>query len=180
MKKVHITYFVHGTTTDNEAGLSSGWSDVGLSDLGKKQNLDLKELIKRSKFDIVFTSDLRRAKETANFVFNGTKIIEDKRLRELNYGVLQGAREEEIVYEKHISNRFPNGESLKDVEKRMKEFLDYLKNNYSGKHVAVVAHKAPQLALDVLLNGMTWNQAIENDWRHKKAWKPGWDYLLEC
>jgi len=34
---IKITYFVHGTTTDNEKEISSGWSDVELSELGIKQ-----------------------------------------------------------------------------------------------------------------------------------------------
>ncbi len=177
---VHITYFVHGTTIDNENGISSGWSDGDLSELGKRQSIELKELLRGKMFDIVFTSDLRRAANTANIVFgNSVRVIHEKRLREINYGVLNGAREEEVIYEEHISTKFPNGESLKDVEKRMKDFLDYLKNNYTGKNVAIVAHKAPQLALDVLLKRMTWNQALENDWRLKKEWKPGWNYILK-
>ena len=42
---IKIAYFVHGTTTDNEKHLSSGWYDVGLSELGRKQSLELKEQI---------------------------------------------------------------------------------------------------------------------------------------
>jgi len=53
-----------------------------------------------------------------------------------------------------------------------------LKNNYDGQSVAIVAHKAPQLALEVLLNGKTWEQAFADDWRKKKAWQPGWNYIL--
>jgi len=41
-----------------------------------------------------------------------------------------------------------------------------------------VAHQAPQLALDVLLKGRTWPQAIAEDWRNKKAWQTGWEYEL--
>ena len=58
---VKITYFVHGTTTDNEKEISSGWFDIGLSDLGVKQSIDLKDQIKDKKFDVVFCSDLKRA-----------------------------------------------------------------------------------------------------------------------
>ncbi len=36
---IKITYFVHGTTTDNEKEISSGWFDAELSELGEKQNL---------------------------------------------------------------------------------------------------------------------------------------------
>ena len=50
---VKITYFVHGTTMDNEKGISSGWADAGLSELGVRQSLELKEKIKDQKFYIL-------------------------------------------------------------------------------------------------------------------------------
>jgi alpha-ribazole phosphatase/probable phosphoglycerate mutase len=53
---VKITYFVHGTTTDNEKEISSGWFDVGLSNLGVKQSVELKDKIKDKHFDVVFCS----------------------------------------------------------------------------------------------------------------------------
>jgi broad specificity phosphatase PhoE len=62
---VNITYFVHGTTTDNEKHFSSGWKDVELSDLGVKQSIALKDQTKDKKFDIVFCSDLQRARKSA-------------------------------------------------------------------------------------------------------------------
>ena len=71
------------------------------------------------------------------------------------------------------------GESLVDVEKRIKSFLTFLKEKYNHKNIAIVAHKAPQLALDVLLKGKNWKEALHEDWRNKKAWKPGWEYVLE-
>jgi alpha-ribazole phosphatase/probable phosphoglycerate mutase len=61
----------------------------------------------------------------------------------------------------------------------MESFLDFLKRKYAGKRVAIVAHKAPQLALDVLLKYKTWERAFAEDWRKKKAWQPGWEYILE-
>ena len=78
-----------------------------------------------------------------------------------------------------MNNPFPNGESYKDVEKRIANFLEFLKQNYNGKHVAIVAHQAPQLALEVLIKGKTWEQAVDEDWRKKKAWQPGWEYVVE-
>jgi hypothetical protein len=41
-----------------------------------------------------------------------------------------------------------------------------------------VAHKAPQLVLDVLLKNKSWEQAFSEDWRKTKSWKPGWEYIL--
>ena len=85
---IKITYFVHGTTIDNEKGLSTGWADGELSELGIKQAKELKNQIKNIDFDLMFCSDLKRAVDSANFGFAGfCTIIEDRRLRECNYGL---------------------------------------------------------------------------------------------
>ena len=175
---VKITYFVHGTTTDNEQGKSTGWLPGELSTLGVEQSIDLKKKIKGQHFDAVFCSDLQRAIDSAKLSFDH-KIITDQRLRECNYGDLNGAEEEKVVYEEHIDIPFPQGESARDVERRMVEFLHYLYDNYNGKRIAIVAHKAPQLALEVLLRGKTWKLAIKEDWRHSKTWQPGWVYWVK-
>jgi len=179
---INITYFVHGTTTDNEKEISSGWSDVELSDLGRKQSKDLAEKVKDRVFDFVFCSDLKRAIESAEIVFSKRiEIIQDKRWRECNYGDFNGKSSPivEPMQEENITKKFPNGESYEDVKARIQDFLNFLKDNYEGKSVAILAHKAPQLALDVLLKGKTWEQAFAEDWRKKKAWQPGWEYILK-
>jgi alpha-ribazole phosphatase/probable phosphoglycerate mutase len=178
---VKITYFVHGTTTDNEKNISSGWRDVELSNLGVKQATEMREQIKRKEFDVVFCSDLKRAVKSAKLTWGNTvKIIQDKRLRECNYGDFNGKSSDivEPLQDKNIIRRFPNGESYEDVKKRMKEFLDFLKKNYDNKRIAIVGHKAPQLALEVLLKNKTWKQAFNEDWRKKGNWKPGWNYII--
>lgn len=178
---ITITYFVHGTTTDNERHISSGWYDVGLSESGKKQSVELREQTKNKRFDFVFCSDLKRAHESAKLTWGGDyPIIPDPRLRECNYGNYN-AKPSEIVepmQENMITERFPNGESYEDVKARVADFLEFLKKDYNGKSVAIVAHKAPQLALDVLLKGKTWEQAFAEDWRKTRSWQPGWEYKL--
>lgn len=179
---VKITYFVHGTTVDNENHKSSGWNDAKLSDLGIQQSKDLASLTKNLSFDAVFTSDLTRAIDSAKFTWGDTyPAFADKRLRECNYGNLNGQDSiiVEPLQEKSISTPMPNGESYEDVKVRISDFLDFIKKEYDGKHIAIVAHKAPQLALDVLLKGMTWDEAFANDWRKAQAWQPGWDYFVE-
>ncbi|MFA6462272.1 MAG: signal recognition particle-docking protein FtsY [Candidatus Woesearchaeota archaeon] len=179
--QVKITYFVHGTTTDNEKGVSSGWYDVELSELGVKQSVELWNKVKDKHFDIVFCSDLKRAVHSAELTFKGkVKIISDPKLRECNYGKYNANPSEivEPMQEKNITVPFPEGESYEDIKKRITEFLNYVYDNYRGKHVGIVAHKAPQLALDVLLNNKTWEQAFAEDWRKRKAWQPGWDYYI--
>jgi alpha-ribazole phosphatase/probable phosphoglycerate mutase len=176
-----ITYFVHGTTTDNEKGISSGWFDASLSEKGIEQSIALTDKLDGKKFDVVFCSDFTRATESARLTFEGVvPIIPDARLRECNYGDYN-AKPSVIVepmQEKMTTERFPNGESYGDVKTRVADFLEFLKKNYNGKSVAIVAHKAPQLAFDVLLKGKTWEQAFAEDWRKTHAWQPGWEYSI--
>lgn len=179
---VRITYFVHGTTTDNEKDLSSGQNDVALSELGIQQSKELTEKTKDLHFDVVFTSDLSRAVDSAKLTWGEHyPIIPDARLRECNYGDYNGKPSDEVepLQEQSITTPMPNGESYEMVRQRVAEFLEFLKANYDGKHVAIVAHKAPQLALDVLIKDMTWQEAFDNDWRKTKSWQPGWEYTLQ-
>ena len=180
---VKITYFVHGTTTDNERNISSGWADVELSSLGIQQSKELGPLTKHLNFDVVFTSDLKRAIESAKLSWGDKyEMIADPRLRECNYGELNAKPSDivEPIQEKSIKTPMPGrGESYEMVKERIADFLKDVKEKYDGKHIAIVGHKAPQLALDVLLKGDTWEEAFKNDWRKKKAWQPGWEYELK-
>ena len=175
---IEIIYFVHGTTYDNADGKCSGWKQVELTDLGKEQAQNLGKNTNYD-FEVFFTSDLIRAIDSANIAFPKCKKIIDKRLRECNYGELDGKDKELVIYEDHIDCPFPNGESLKDVEERMRSFIIFLKEKYDGKRVGIVAHRAPQLVLEVITKKISWEEAIDNDWRKSKAWQPGWKYIID-
>lgn len=173
---VRITYFVHGTTKDNDKHIGTGWLPGELSELGKQQGRTLGEQVKDSTFDAAFCSDLKRAVDSAQITFGARyEIKPDARLRECNYGDENGAPEC-ISKTGHIDVPYPNGECYRDVEKRVEDFLAEMKTKYHGKHIAIVAHQAPQLALEVLTKGKTWEQAFATDWRNAKSWQPGWEY----
>lgn len=178
---IKIMYFVHGTTTDNASKLCSGWKEAMLNDLGKEQaeNLGRVSRERDDKFDIMFTSDLKRAIDSSNIAFPGVEKIRDKRLRECNYGDLDGEHKSLVIYEEHIDDKFPNGESLKNVEMRMRDFVNYLKENYDGKTIGIVAHRAPQLALEVITKNISWEEANQNDWRKTGDWQAGWEYIIK-
>ena len=178
---IKIMYFVHGTTTDNASKLCSGWKEAMLNELGKEQaeNLGRVSRERGDKFDIMFTSDLQRAIDSSNIAFPNVEKIRDNRLRECNYGDLDGEHKSLVIYEEHVDEKFPNGESLKDVEKRMRDFVSYLKDNYDGKTIGIVAHRAPQLALEVITKDISWEEANQNDWRKTGDWQPGWEYEIK-
>ena len=148
--KTNLIYFVHGTTYDNANKKCSGWKQVELNDLG-------------------------RAIESTNIAFPNVPKIQDKRLRECNYGDLDGEDKNLIVYEKHVNEPFPNGESFKDVEKRIKSLIDDILKDYKGKTIGIVAHRAPQLAFEVITKNISWEEANKNDWRKTG----GWEYNID-
>jgi broad specificity phosphatase PhoE len=177
---VTITYFVHGTTPDNENGLATGWLPGELSPLGLEQAKVLAKQVADREFDIIICSDLYRAVQTAQLLFGDKHpIIQDDRLREANYGDWNGKPHHfKNNMEDFVHEPFPNGESYRDVEARMQSLCDELREKYPGKRVVLLAHQAPQLALDVIVKGKNWEQAIAEDWRRTKAYQPGWEYVL--
>lgn len=177
---VKIIYFVHGTTTDNENKIATGQNPGVLSKMGIRQATELRSKINLDEIDLVISSDLQRAIDSAKLVFkNDKQIIQDSRIRECNYGDLNGKETTKVIDKEHIKEAFPNGESMENVEKRVRDFCGFLLDNYNGKTIALVSHKAPQLALDVITKNITWEQAIEQDWRKTKDWKPGWRYEIK-
>src|SRR5437868_6164885 len=136
---VTLIYETHSTSLDNEKKISSGWYDVQLSELGKKQSVELGERYKNSPVDAVFCSDLGRSLQTAAIAFGGDPLFADPqiiyvdwRLRECNYGDFT-RRPSKLVEEeklKRIKKPFPNGESYEDCIQRMESFLSDIKAIY--------------------------------------------------
>ena len=175
---VKITYMVQGTTQDNVDHLLSGHNDIDLlNPLGTTQAKHLGEL-REDAFDIIFTSDLKRAIKTAKLAFpHRCEHVCDPHLRECDFGDMTQDPKPDIS--QYITEQYPNGESYLEVQHRIQKFLKFLKENYDGKHVGIVAHQAPQLAMEVLINDKSWEEAIKQDWRNTKSWQPGWEFVLE-
>lgn len=178
---VQLLYLVHGTTADNERGIATGWLPGELSATGVRQTLELGRQLAGTKLDAVYSSDLQRAVHSAELMFGGRlSVTTDERLRERHYGTLDGqsAARVKARMEEHVTRPFPGGESYLDVERRMRSLLRDLLERHNGQRIALIGHQAPQLALEVLLRGRTWPQAIAGDWRRSGAWEPGWSYEL--
>ena len=174
---ITIIFESHSTTEDNEAKLAAGWYDVALSNLGKMQAKQLGERYADQVFDAVFCSDLQRSYKTAQIAF-GDKfpIVQDKRLRECNYGDMnrRPKADVEAYRAQAITEPFPNGESYEDTSKRMKVFLQNLLENYDGKTVMIIGHRATQYGLEQWIKGLGLKEAVLAPWQ----WQPGWKYEL--
>jgi 2,3-bisphosphoglycerate-dependent phosphoglycerate mutase len=90
--QVAVVFETHSTTEGNDAGIATGWLPGKLSARGREQAAELGERRRKDGLDVVFTSDLGRAIETAEIAFAGSplRLVADEHLREGNYGELNG------------------------------------------------------------------------------------------
>ena len=176
---IELVYETHSTTTDNEAGIATGWNQGQLSETGRGQAEALGERRRDDGITAVFASDLRRAVETAEIAFagSGIPVHEDRRLRECNYGELNGAPVAEIDGERlrRIDEPFPGGESYRDVVVRTRSFLEDLPAELEGTRIVVIAHSANRWALQHLLEGTVLAELVAKPF----DWQEGWLYRLD-
>jgi alpha-ribazole phosphatase/probable phosphoglycerate mutase len=176
---VELLYETHATSTDNEAGIATGWLPGELSQAGRRQARELGERRRDEGLAVVFSSDLRRAVDTARLAFDGTDVphLQDRRLRECDYGKLNGAPVARVNAERRrrIDEPFPGGESYRQVVYRTAEFLADLVRDWDGRRVLVIAHSANLGALEVLLHGRHLTEFLDSPF----AWQPGWRYRVD-
>jgi broad specificity phosphatase PhoE len=175
---VEIVYETHSVTTDNEAGIATGWLPGSLSAVGRRYAAELGERRRDDGIAVVFSSDLARAVQTAEIAFAGTDvpIRLDKRLRECNYGDLNGMPVAQLAEERlrRIDTPFPGGQSYLDVVARTEDFLRDLGAGWDGQRVLLISHSANRWALQHLLEGTPLEQLVSAPF----DWQEGWTYRL--
>ena len=176
---VELIYETHSISTDNEAGIATGWLPGRLSPTGRRLARQLGERRRDEGVAAVYSSDLRRAVETAELAFAGSGIPrhQDARLRECDYGELNGAPVARVAAQRRhrIEEPFPGGESYRQVVDRTADFLVDLVRDWDGRRVVVIAHSANRWALEVLLGGRRLEELVAAPFQ----WQPGWLYRVE-
>lgn len=175
---VEIIYETHATTTDNEAGISTGWLPGHLSAQGRREARELGERRRSQDIAAVFTSDLHRSVETAQIAFPDGRppIHQDARLRECNYGELNGQPSELAAARRarHIDQPFPGGQSYRQVLAATDDLLQDLARHWDGRRILMIAHTANRWALDCLLAGTSLHNLLKAPF----TWQAGWSYTL--
>ncbi|MEO8539023.1 MAG: histidine phosphatase family protein [bacterium] len=175
---VSIVYETHSLTEDNEAALATGWLPGRLSVEGRRLAAELGARRRNDGLDAVFCSDLGRAAETARIAFEGSPIpvLHDWRLRECNYGDLNGCPVETLnrVRRDHVDMPFPNGQSYREVVELTRYFISDLMHAFDDKRVCVVGHSANKWAMDVLLLGKKLEDLVTAPF----DWQEGWEYVV--
>ena len=175
---VDVVFETHSTSEDNERGIASGWHDCPLSDIGRQQARELGERRGSDAIEVVFTSDLARATETARLAFGdtGTPILHDWRLRECDYGKRNGTPAEAVHRDRarFLDTPHPGGESWRQAVARVGGFLDDLPGRWDGTRVLVVGHVATHWGLEHFVGGVPLEDVVGSEF----VWRPGWEYRL--
>ncbi len=168
----------HGESLWNEEDRFTGWVDVPLTDVGRKQAEKAGESIKKEglQFQVAYTSVLNRAIETLEIVMKTIQqnipVIKDSALNERMYGDLQGLNKEDTAkkygdQQVHIWRRSydikpPNGESLEDTQNRTIPFFMncVMTDIKEGKNVLVVAHGNSLRSIVMYLDKLSKEQVL--------------------
>jgi len=173
---VQVVFETHSTTLDNERAIATGWLPGALSPQGRENARQLGERRRNDGIACVFTSDLRRAVETAEIAFSGSgiEVRHAERLRECNYGELNGGPVERLEpRSRFVVEPFPGGESYSDCLDKMRDFLADVEREFDGRRVLVIAHSAQRYALRTIFDGVPLKDAVDAPFQ----WQEGWEYV---
>ncbi|GAB4847011.1 hypothetical protein Ancab_026023 [Ancistrocladus abbreviatus] len=147
----------HGETEWNALGKLQGQLDVDLNEIGRQQAATVADRLSREpNISAIYSSDLKRAHETAEIIAakcGGIEVIRDKELRERHLGDLQGlvrqpqelARLKPEAYAVFTSNKMGQeipggGESLDQLYQRCTSSLQRIGEKHRGERIVVVTH----------------------------------------
>jgi 2,3-bisphosphoglycerate-dependent phosphoglycerate mutase len=170
----------HGESEWNKLNLFTGWRDVDLTEKGVEEARKAGALLRQEglRFDIGFTSALRRAQRTLHIILGETgqtdlPIIRDQALNERDYGDLVGLNKDDArkrwgdeqvhIWRRSYDIAPPGGESLKDTAARVLPYYQerILPEVKAGKSVIVAAHGNSLRALVMVLDKLSQDEVLQ-------------------
>lgn len=173
---MHNKYILlrHGQTIYQARDIKKIYSDndnlhLSLTKKGKKMIKKSAQELRNKNIDMIFSSDFYRAKISAEIVSKELKlpVIFDKRLREIDMGIFKG----KLIsgYENYFSSLYQkfskkplNGESRRDVKKRLKSFYNEMNKKYKNKTILVISHGDPIWLMNGIVKGFTEKKILAN------------------
>ncbi|RJE89806.1 histidine phosphatase family protein [Paenibacillus sp. 1011MAR3C5] len=137
----------HGITDWNECNRAQGWTDIPLNERGYSQAQAIAQRLSAEHWDIVFSSPLARARQTAEAIRKAIRIniIEhDDRLKEINCGLIEGTTEEDRLRQWGADWRSQDlgMEPYAEVAKRGITWINEISHIYANKRILVISHGA--------------------------------------
>lgn len=146
----------HGETIWNLEGRVQGITDIPLTDKGISNAESLKDLVSSLNIDLVISSPLKRAVDTAKIITDyKMPINKDDRIKERDWGMNEGADIDKVdtwdCWDVVLNTKVQNIESVQDFMYRVSSFLEEIKVKYKDKKVLIVTHSAVIRVIHYLL-----------------------------
>ncbi|MCK5084911.1 MAG: class I tRNA ligase family protein, partial [Candidatus Pacebacteria bacterium] len=180
-----ITKFIllrHGESENNVKDIKAGQLEgFPLTEKGIKQVEDAAEIIKKERVDIIVSSPVLRTKQTAEIVSKelGIEYIKDERIKEYDFGSWNGhgnddsfCKEDELYQEykklAHDEKKYNfhfggDGESRKEIEERVRKFIEEVTEKYAGKNILIVGHGG----INAMFHRIIKNTSIEDTYKYE-------------
>jgi broad specificity phosphatase PhoE len=179
----------HGQSIHNQEQMIAGQLDSELTPQGFEDARQVARAVGRHDFDLIYSSDLKRARQTADILVETLQLhcplITTPLLRELDYGCFTNApfREaaEYLDYRANRAQKYPGGEGFQDLEQRVARFLIQLRSEGSGKRILVTAHAGSIRMLVILLEparrGEFLAQSFGNRYLGQMSFDQAWNLM---
>ena len=141
----------HGETVDNANKIMQGQTQGQLNDEGVRQAEQLRDELAGEPLDAIVASDLKRSVDTARILAepHGLEVVTTPLLRERDWGSFTGRYIPDLKDEV-----WPDDiETLEALQTRSRAFLDFIRNEYAGKHVLAVGHGIVNKAIQAVFYG---------------------------
>ncbi|MGA9289748.1 MAG: histidine phosphatase family protein [Anaerobacillus sp.] len=141
---MRVGFIRHGSTSWNKEKRAQGSSDIHLDDDGRRDAAKLARHLEKGKWDVIYSSHLKRAKQTASIIAKtlGIEVIIDPRLREAGGGKIEGTTEKERIAKWGSNWRELDLGIEKEelVVARALEAITEYHEDYKGKNILIVSH----------------------------------------
>lgn len=157
----------HGKTGFNETKRTMGRMDIPLSGIGEQEAEVLKEKLEEDDIDLIISSPLIRAKETA-MIINKSKNVElkfDERITERFLGFLEGrnyTQDNNEIWDINVNTKEYNVETMSDFKDRVYNFLDETLEEYKDKNVLLVTHGGVSALINCYFNNTLFDGSISD------------------
>lgn len=156
----------HGQTNWNKQNRLQGESDVKLNQEGISQAIKLGKKLEEVKFDLIITSPLQRAIETAKFINKNQNkpIVIEKNFKERNYGKIEGKTSPNLqkFWDYLQNSNEKEVEPVQEFVQRVQRCLEKVLKENAGKDILLVTHHGVMIAIDCYFNGFKKNYDFSN------------------
>ena len=174
--KTRLIFVRHAEAEGNKTRRFHGWTDSGITEKGHLQARQVAESLKDFDIDVLYSSSLKRAMQTAAYISEAKDIpiISNSKLKEINGGDWENVPFSELhsrwpeAYDtwenRPYEHIMPNGESMKEFQKRVVNEVQSIIKDNEGKNICIVTHGTVIRALICYFRACTLEEIINVAW----------------